>query len=58
QCRGTASPVDVYWRLYNIDGHTRPLNFVERLLAYGVHSVIVRPAPAATSFRIAAIPEL
>ena len=56
--RDTSAPVDVYWRLYNIDGHTRPLNFVERLLAYGVHSVVVRPAPTATSFRIAAIPEL
>lgn len=56
--RGTAAPVDVFWRLYNIDGHTRPLNFVERALAYGVNSVTVRPAPAATSFRIAAIPEL
>lgn len=56
--RGTAAPVDVFWRLYNIDGHTRPLNFVERVLAYGVNSVIMRPAPAATSFRIAAIPEL
>ena len=56
--RNTAAPVDVFWRLYNIDGHTRPLNFVERLLAYGVNSVVTRPAPAATSFRIAAIPEL
>jgi Domain of unknown function (DUF4833) len=56
--RDTSSPVDVFWRLYNIDGHTRPLNFIERLLAYGVNSVVVRSAPAATSFRIAAIPEL
>lgn len=58
ECRGTADPVNVYWRLYNVDGHTRSLNFVERVLAYGVNSVVVRPAPAATSFRIAAIPEL
>ena len=58
ECRRTADPVNVYWRLYNIDGHTRSLNFVERVLAYGVNSVVVRPPPAATSFRIAAIPEL
>lgn len=58
ECRGTADPVTVYWRLYNIDGHTRSLNFIERVLAYGVNSVVVRPPPAATSFRIAAIPEL
>lgn len=58
QSRGTAAPVEVFWRLYNIDGHTRPLNFIERLLAYGVHDVVVRAVPALTSFRIAAIPEL
>ena len=51
------APVDVYWRLYNIDGHRRPLNLIERLLAYGVTSVAALPSQNAIGFRIAAIPE-
>lgn len=31
------APVDAYWRWFNVDGHKKPLNFVERMMAYGVH---------------------
>src|SRR5437763_9064848 len=30
------TPVDAYWRWYNVDGHRKPLNLIERLIAYGV----------------------
>ena len=32
-------PVDAYWRWYNVDGHKKPLNLLERMMAYGVKSV-------------------
>jgi hypothetical protein len=51
------TPVDAYWRLFNIDGNTRPLNFVERLLAYGVKSVSHARQGGAITFKIAALPE-
>src|SRR5579872_3681103 len=31
------SPVEAFWRKFNIDGSKQPLNFMERMLAYGVH---------------------
>lgn len=48
-------PVEAYWRLFNIDGKTRPLNFAERMLAYGI-SDLRRTGPAVT-FHIRALPE-
>lgn len=48
-------PVEAYWRLFNIDGRTRGLNFAERLLAYGVSDV--RKTGSAVSFHIRALPE-
>src|ERR1700743_2045859 len=37
------APVDAYWRWFNVDGHKKPLNFVERMMAYGVHVDPVEP---------------
>ena len=51
------TPVVAYWRLFNVDGRTRPLNFVERLFAYGVKSVAHATPGGAVTFRIAALPE-
>jgi hypothetical protein len=48
-------PVEAYWRLFNIDGHIRTLNFAEQLLAYGVsheHGTGLN-----VSFHIRALPE-
>lgn len=50
------SPVDVYWRWYNVDGHKKPLNFIEKMMAYGVKSVS-RKADGTVSFEVAALPE-
>lgn len=51
------SPVDVFWRWYNVDGHKKPLIFIERIMAYGVKSVS-RPAPdGSLTFQVAALPE-
>ncbi len=48
-------PVEAYWRLFNIDGRTRGLNLVERLLAFGVSDV--RRTGSAVTFHIRALPE-
>lgn len=32
-----SKPIEVYWRWYNVDGHRRPLNFFERMMAFGVN---------------------
>src|SRR5690242_8817103 len=31
-----SNPVEAYWRWYNVDGHRKPLNFIERNFGYGV----------------------
>ena len=31
-----STPVEAFWRKFNIDGSKQPLNFMERLMAYGV----------------------
>jgi hypothetical protein len=50
------APVDVFWRKFNIDGSKQPLNFMERMMAYGVK--LDRPAPGQPiSFSIAPLPE-
>lgn len=50
------SPVNVFWRWYNVDGHKKPLNFIERMMAYGVKSVSHKP-DGTVSFEVAALPE-
>jgi uncharacterized protein DUF4833 len=50
-------PVNVYWRWYNVDGHKKPLNFLERMMAYGVRTVSTRSGNAGIGVRLAALPE-
>jgi len=50
------TPVDAFWRWYNVDGHKKDLNFIERIMAYGVHANSPRPNRPVT-FTIAALPE-
>lgn len=51
-----AAPVEAFWRKFNIDGRKQPLNFVERLMAYGVKLDGEKAGQSAT-FSIAALPE-
>ena len=51
----SAAPVDVYWRWYNVDGHKKSLNFIERLMAYGVSLDRAEPGRP-ISFGIVALP--
>jgi hypothetical protein len=51
------TPVIAYWRWYHVDGHRKPLNFAERMLAYGVKSVAHNGPEGSYSFKIAAFPE-
>ncbi len=51
------SPVNVYWRMYTAGGRRKPLNFIERMLAYGVKSVTRSGPGGAVSFKVAALPE-
>jgi hypothetical protein len=48
------APVDVFWRWFNIDGHKKPLNFIERMMAYGVHATGTAPP---VHFSIVPLPE-
>jgi len=50
------NPVDAFWRKFNIDGSKRGLNFLERMMAYGVR-VGASKAGAPVTFTIAALPE-
>ncbi|HWA70449.1 MAG TPA: DUF4833 domain-containing protein [Rhizomicrobium sp.] len=51
-----SDPVEAYWRKYNIDGGKVGLNFIERMMAYGVK--VDRPQPGKpVTFTIAALPE-
>jgi hypothetical protein len=50
------NPVEAFWRKFNIDGARQPLNFMERMLAYGVRIDARKPGQPIT-FRIAALPE-
>jgi len=50
------TPVDAFWRKFNIDGSKRPLNFIERLMAYGVRMNTAKPGQPA-SFTVAALPQ-
>ena len=50
-------PVEVYWRWYNIDGQRKSINFIERVMAYGVNSVARGPSGGTVTFKVAALPE-
>ncbi len=52
--QGAPQDVEAFWRKFNIDGSKQPLNFMERMMAYGV-KVTSRKAPI--TFTIAALPE-
>ena len=51
------SPIDVFWRWYNVDGHKKPLIFIEKMMAYGVKSVSRPAADGSLTFEVAALPE-
>ncbi len=51
------TPLDVHWRWYNVDGHKKPLNFIERMMAYGVKSVADDGPGGAITCEVAALPE-
>ena len=50
------NPVEAFWRKFNIDGSKQPLNFIERMMAYGVRTAPVTSG-APITFTIAALPE-
>jgi len=49
-------PVEAFWRKFNIDGSKQPLNFMERMMAYGV-KVNARKAGEPIIFTIASLPQ-
>ena len=49
-------PVEAFWRKFNIDGSKQPLNFIERMMAYGVKLNPHKPGRPVT-FTIAALPQ-
>ena len=51
-----SAPVDAFWRKFNIDGSRQPLNFMERMMAYGVRIDAIKPGQPIT-FRVAALPD-
>ena len=51
------TPVNAYWRWYNVDGHRKPLIFIERMMAYGVKSVTHNGPGGTVTFEVAAVPE-
>ena len=50
------TPVEGFWRKFNIDGSKQPLNFIERMMAYGVKLGARRQGQPAT-FTIASLPQ-
>ena len=50
------APVEAFWRKFNIDGSKQPLNFMERMMAYGVRMDPVKPGQPIT-FSVAALPD-
>jgi hypothetical protein len=50
------TPVDAYWRKFNIDGAKQKLNFLEGMMAYGVKLDARKPGQPVT-FTIAALPD-
>jgi hypothetical protein len=51
----SSTPVEAFWRKFNIDGSRQPLNFAERLMAYGVRVDAARPGQP-IAFHITALP--
>jgi hypothetical protein len=51
------APVDAFWRWYNVDGQRKPLNFVERTMAYGVKILSSASPGHSIAVGIAALPE-
>lgn len=51
-----SDPVEAFWRKFNIDGAKTGLNFMERMMAYGVKVDRVQKGKPIT-FTIAALPE-
>jgi len=51
-----SAPVEAFWRKFNIDGSKQPLNFIERMMAYGVKFDGHQDGKPVT-FSIAALPE-
>jgi hypothetical protein len=51
--QGNPQGVEAFWRKFNIDGSKQPLNFIERMMAYGVKVQNSKPI----TFTIAALPE-
>jgi hypothetical protein len=49
------APVEAFWRKFNIDGSKQGLNFIERMMAYGVRVTAGKPG-APVTFTIAALP--
>ncbi|HET7085699.1 MAG TPA: DUF4833 domain-containing protein [Rhizomicrobium sp.] len=49
-------PVEAFWRKFNIDGSKQSLNFIERMMAYGVKLNPRKPGEPIT-FTIAALPQ-
>lgn len=52
----SSAPVEAFWRKFNIDGSKQPLNFIERMTAYGVKLERSKAGQPVT-FSIAALPE-
>jgi hypothetical protein len=52
----SGTPVEAFWRKFNIDGSKQPLNFIEQMMAYGVKVDARKPGQPIT-FTIAALPE-
>ena len=50
------APVEAFWRKFNIDGNRQPLNFIERMMAYGV-KLSARKQAQPITFTIAALPQ-
>jgi len=50
------NPVEAFWRKFNIDGGKKNLNFIERMMAYGVR-VATGKAGQPVTFTIAALPQ-
>jgi hypothetical protein len=50
------APVDAFWRKFNIDGTRQPLNFLERMMAYGVKLDAHKTGQPIT-FTITALPD-
>jgi len=49
------TPVEAFWRKFNIDGSKQPLNFIERMMAYGIR-LDPRRTDQPITFSIAALP--